>query len=125
MSKNLLFIIGTRPELIKIFPIINQLKKINYTNYKIVSTGQHKDLLESYWKVFDITPDYELEIINKGQSLTQLTSRAIIAIENLLNELNPTFIPDVIISQGDTTTVMASSMVAFYKQIKFAHVPAV
>jgi UDP-N-acetylglucosamine 2-epimerase (non-hydrolysing) len=124
MNKNLLFIIGTRPELIKIFPIINYLKTINYSNYKIVSTGQHKDLLESYWEVFDITPDYQLDIIKKGQNLTQLTSRAIIAIDNLIKEISGTFSPDIIISQGDTTTVMASSMVSFYNNIAFAHIEA-
>ncbi|NQX98880.1 MAG: UDP-N-acetylglucosamine 2-epimerase (non-hydrolyzing), partial [Flavobacteriales bacterium] len=80
MNKNLLFIIGTRPELIKVFPIINYLKKINYNNFKVVSTGQHKDLLESYWKIFNIEPDYELDIIKKGQNLTQLTAKAIVAI---------------------------------------------
>ena len=107
MNKNLLFIIGTRPELIKVFPIINYLKKINYNNFKVVSTGQHKDLLETYWKIFNIEPDYELDIIKKGQNLTQLTAKAIVAIDNLLLKLETTFKPDIIISQGDTTTVMA------------------
>ena len=87
MSKNLLFIIGTRPELIKVFPIINYLKSINYKNYKIVSTGQHKDLLKSYWDVFSIIPDYQLDIIKKGQNLTQLTAKAIIAIDQLLTDI--------------------------------------
>lgn len=124
MPKKLLFIIGTRPELIKIFPIINHLKNINYIDFKIISTGQHKDLLESYWKIFDIKPDYQLDIIKEGQNLTQLTSRAIIAIDQLLLEIESEFKPDIIISQGDTTTVMASSMVAFYNNIKFAHIEA-
>jgi len=124
MQKNLLFIIGTRPELIKVFPIINYLKKNNYTHFKIVSTGQHKDLLETYWKVFDIQPDYKLEIIKKGQNLSRLTAKAIVAIDNLIDKIKEEFIPDIILSQGDTTTVMASSMVAFYHQIKFAHIEA-
>ncbi|TXB63707.1 UDP-N-acetylglucosamine 2-epimerase (non-hydrolyzing) [Vicingus serpentipes] len=124
MSKNLLFIIGTRPELIKVFPIIQQLKKIGYPNYKIIATGQHKDLLTTYWKVFDITPDYELEIIKAGQNLTQLTSKAIVAIDDLLAKIKNEFSPDIIIAQGDTTTVMAAAMVAFYNQIKFAHIEA-
>ena len=124
MSKKLLFIIGTRPELIKVFPIIQQLKKIGNNNYKIISTGQHKDLLTTYWKVFDITPDYELEIIKAGQNLTQLTSKAIIAIDDLLIKIKTEFTPDIIIAQGDTTTVMAAAMIAFYNQIKFAHIEA-
>jgi UDP-N-acetylglucosamine 2-epimerase len=124
MNKNLLFIIGTRPELIKVFPLINYLKSINYKSYKVVSTGQHKDLLESYWTIFNIEPDYQLDIIKKGQNLTQLTAKAIVAIDNLLDELKNSFNPDIIISQGDTTTVMASSMVSFYQNIKFAHIEA-
>jgi UDP-N-acetylglucosamine 2-epimerase (non-hydrolysing) len=58
MSKKILFIIGTRPELIKVFPIINHLKNSGYRAFKVVSTGQHKELLEPYWEVFNITPDY-------------------------------------------------------------------
>jgi len=124
MSKKLLFIIGTRPELIKIFPIINYLKSINYTAYKIVSTGQHKDLLNSYWSVFNIQPDYQLNIIKEGQNLTQLTSKAILGIDKLLKEIHKEFTPDIILAQGDTTTVMAAAMVAFYNNIKFAHIEA-
>lgn len=124
MSKKLLFIIGTRPELIKVFPIINHLKTIGNTNYKVVSTGQHKDLLESYWKVFDINPDYQLDIIKEGQNLTQLTSRAIIAIDELIVTIKNEFNPDIILAQGDTTTVMSASMVAFYNNIEFAHIEA-
>lgn len=124
MNKKLLFIIGTRPELIKIFPVINYLKAIGYQNFKIVSTGQHKDLLESYWDIFNIQPDYKLDIIKEGQNLTQLTAKAIIAIDQLISDIKNNFNPDIIISQGDTTTVMASSMVAFYHNIKFAHIEA-
>lgn len=124
MQKNILFIIGTRPELIKMFPIINYLKSIDYSHFKIVATGQHKDLLESYWDVFNITPDYQLDIIKKGQNLTQLTAKAIVAIDQLLTDIENTFKPDIIIAQGDTTTVMASSMVSFYNNIEFAHIEA-
>ena len=124
MRKKLLFIIGTRPELIKMFPIINYLKTINYNDYRIVSTGQHKDLLEPYWNVFNLNPDYKLDIIKEGQNLTQLTSRAIIALDELINDKIENFKPDVILAQGDTTTVMAASMVAFYHKIEFGHVEA-
>jgi UDP-N-acetylglucosamine 2-epimerase (non-hydrolysing) len=124
MSKKILFIIGTRPELIKVFPIINHLKNSGYRAFKVVSTGQHKELLEPYWEVFNITPDYELGIIKKGQNLSSLTARAIVAIEELLTKIKNEFEPDVIVSQGDTTTVMASSIVAFYNNIKFAHIEA-
>ncbi len=124
LDKNILFIIGTRPELIKMFPIINYLKCAGNKSFRVVSTGQHKELLRPYWKVFNIKPDYELNIIKKGQSLSSLTARAIVAIDKLLLGLTNQFFPEVIVAQGDTTTVMASSMVAFYHNIKFAHVEA-
>ena len=60
MNNKILFIVGTRPELIKVFPIINYLKEKGNTNYRLVSTGQHKSLLVKYWTLFDIKPDYEL-----------------------------------------------------------------
>jgi UDP-N-acetylglucosamine 2-epimerase (non-hydrolysing) len=119
----LLFIIGTRPELIKLYPIIKKLKTENIS-FKILSTGQHKDLLKSYWKLFQIDPDYEMSIMNSNQSLSSLTARAIeavdIAITEILEKENISFI----IAQGDTTSVMVSSMVAFYRQIPFAHIEA-
>ena len=124
MSKKLLFIIGTRPELIKVFPIVRYLKSIGNNSFKVVSTGQHKELLQPYWKVFNMVPDYELNIIKKGQNLSSLTVRAISAIDGLISKNNFSFKPDVIIAQGDTTTVMAASIVSFYNNIKFAHIEA-
>ena len=124
MSKKILFIVGTRPELIKVFPIINCLKDKGNTNYRLVSTGQHKSLLKKYWTLFDIKPDYELEIIHEGQDLSSLTAKAILEINKLLIKIKNEFWPDIIVSQGDTTTVMASSLVAYYNEISFAHVEA-
>jgi len=123
-SKGLLFIIGTRPELIKLFPIIDELKKRGYENYRILSTGQHKSLLESYWKLFDIEVDYELNVLNKGQSIADLTARTIQQLNNFIKEIESDFKPEYIIGQGDTTTVMVASMVAFYNGIKYAHIEA-
>lgn len=124
MSKKILFIIGTRPELIKVFPIIDYLKKNSNNPFKVVSTGQHKELLEPYWEVFNVKPDFELNIIKKGQNLSSLTVRAIAAIDDFIDSIKEDFAPDVIVSQGDTTTVMASSLVAFYNNIEFAHIEA-
>lgn len=120
----LLFIIGTRPELIKIFPVVNELKKRGNTNFKILATGQHKSLLDQYWKLFDIKPDYELDVMTKGQTLAELTAKTILQINSLLKEIEPNFKPDYIIGQGDTTTVMVASMVAFYNKIRYVHIEA-
>ncbi|MDI1323219.1 MAG: UDP-N-acetylglucosamine 2-epimerase (non-hydrolyzing) [Algoriphagus sp.] len=115
------FIIGTRPELIKVAPIIWALKKTDIS-FDVVNTAQHKDLLEPYWKTFNIEPTHILDVMVSGQNLASLTSRAISQIQNYLD--NVSVKPTIILAQGDTTTVMASSMVSFYNDIKFAHIEA-
>ncbi|MBL7726089.1 MAG: UDP-N-acetylglucosamine 2-epimerase (non-hydrolyzing) [Dinghuibacter sp.] len=118
----ILFVIGTRPELIKVAPVVMELKRQGKTNYKIVNTGQHKELLHPYWKVFGIQPDYDLDVIVPNQHLSQLTARALMQLQQLLESLAQP--PRIILAQGDTTTVMAASMVAFYNKIGFAHLEA-
>lgn len=118
----ILFVIGTRPELIKVAPVVLELRKQGKTNYKIVNTGQHKELLHPYWKVFGIQPDYDLDVIVPNQHLSQLTARALMQLQQLLESLAQP--PRIILAQGDTTTVMAASMVAFYNKIQFAHLEA-
>lgn len=124
-SHKLLIVIGTRPELIKVAPVIMELKRRNIRDYKIVNTGQHKELLDPYWKIFDITPDYNLNIISPNQDLATLTSKALLSINNLIKDLDSKGKkPSYILAQGDTTTVMASSMAAFYNNITFFHLEA-
>ncbi|WP_298780260.1 non-hydrolyzing UDP-N-acetylglucosamine 2-epimerase [uncultured Polaribacter sp.] len=115
------FIIGTRPELIKVAPVILELKKHN-VDFDIVNTAQHKDLLDPYWDTFEIEPTLVLDVMVAGQSLSSLTERAINAIQSYIDtvEVKPT----IILAQGDTTTVMAASLVSFYNKIKFAHLEA-
>lgn len=122
---DIVFIIGTRPELIKIAPVVHALRREENFNFLIINTGQHRDLLKPYWKVFDIEPDYELDVFSEGQDLSSLTARSIIQINNLFTE----FVqrgekPRIVLAQGDTTTVMAAAMCAFYNKIKFAHLEA-
>lgn len=126
MNKHeILIIIGTRPELIKLAPVVLKLKEKGYHNYSIVNTGQHRELLEKYWKAFNFHPDYNLNIISPGQDLSILTAKAINTINELLVSLKfQDQIPKIIIAQGDTTTVMASSIVAFYHGIPFFHLEA-
>jgi len=125
MSK-VLIVFGTRPELIKLAPVILEFRKRNLQKkITVLNTGQHKDLLEKYLKIFDIHPDYTLDVMVPGQSLSELTARAIIELQYHLSSLknNGTY-PEYILAQGDTNTVIASAIVAFYNNIKFAHLEA-
>ncbi len=122
---DILLVIGTRPELIKVAPVVIKLKDNKNYNFKVVNTGQHKELLNKYWKAFNFEPDYNLDIITKGQDLSNLTIKAIGRFNDLINQLiEKNEKPSVILAQGDTTTVMATSMVAFYHGIKFFHLEA-
>lgn len=91
-------------------------------NYIIVNTAQHKDLLEPYWKIFNISPDYTLDVMYPNQNLSSLTSRALLQLQHFLDTLPAR--PAAFLAQGDTTTVMAASIVAFYNRIVFIHLEA-
>ena len=117
----LTFVIGTRPELIKLAPLIWEAKKKSL-DFDVVNTAQHKELIEPYWATFGISPTHILDLMVPNQSLSSLSARAIKQIQNYISEVPVR--PSVIIAQGDTTTVMAASMVSFYNQIDFAHVEA-
>lgn len=118
---NILIIIGTRPELIKLAPVVYELKKKKLT-FKIVNTAQHRDLLDPYWKLFNIKPDYNLDVMQPNQNLSSMTARLITQLQKLIEDIK--FTQGIILAQGDTTTVMVSSMIAFYNRLKFAHVEA-
>jgi UDP-N-acetylglucosamine 2-epimerase len=124
--KKLIAVIGTRPELIKTAPVIRQFSEMGLREKLIiVNTAQHKDLLDPFWGLFGIDYDYKLDLMVSGQNLSELTSRAIIQFQRLLdNLLNDDIVPVCILAQCDITTVMVSSMVAFYNQIKFLHLEA-
>ena len=114
-------VIGTRPELIKVAPIILKFRE-KKINFKIVNTAQHKDLLKPYWAVFGIKPDFELDVMESNQHLSMLTSKIFAQFQELLNLQKKK--PKIILAQGDTTTVMVASMVAFYNKIAFGHIEA-
>lgn len=119
----ILFVVGTRPELIKVAPIILELNKRGLRNqYSIVNSAQHKELLDPYWEIFDLKPDFVLDMMSPKSSLSELTSRALMQLQDFIDSLNEC--PRLLIAQGDTTTVMTSSMVAFYNNIKFIHLEA-
>ena len=115
-----LFVFGTRPEGIKMAPIIKEIQKRNKFECYTCVTGQHREMLDQVLEIFDIEPDYDLNIFKKGQSLTDVTTKTLEGLEKILDELKP----DILLVQGDTTTVFAAALAAFYKKIKIGHVEA-
>jgi UDP-N-acetylglucosamine 2-epimerase (non-hydrolysing) len=110
---------GTRPEAIKLAPVILELKKRN-VELSIISTGQHKELLEEVEEIFHFQPDHKLEIMKENQSLNEIITNILHTIDPLLKKLNP----DLVLVQGDTSTVMAISLACFNLNIRVAHLEA-
>jgi len=116
-----LFTFGTRPEAIKIAPILHACRRYaNQIEPIVCSTGQHKEMLQQVTDYFDIESDYDLELMRPNQTLTGLTARCLEGLDSILEQTKP----DCLVAQGDTTTVMAASIVAFYRRIPFVHVEA-
>ncbi|WP_347862192.1 UDP-N-acetylglucosamine 2-epimerase (non-hydrolyzing) [Salimicrobium sp. PL1-032A] len=114
-------IFGTRPEAIKMAPLVLELKKRPEQFEPIVTvTAQHREMLDQVLSIFDITPDHDLNIMKKQQSLAQVTTRALEGLDGVMKETNP----DVVLVHGDTTTTFAASLAAFYNQIPVGHVEA-
>jgi len=118
---NVLLCMGTRPEGIKLAPVVELFKKQSNTfNFKICSTGQHKEMLDQVFSFFNINPDYDLNLMTEDQPLLYLSSR----ILGRMNEVLYSASPDVILIQGDTTTAFLTAFSAFYRGIKVGHVEA-
>ncbi len=113
-------VFGTRPEAIKLAPVVLELKKYKDVSVSICVTGQHREMLDQVLAVFEIVPDVDLKLMRPNQTLTELTSRMIDALGRYLTEIKP----DVVVVQGDTTTVFCASLAAFYHKIPIAHVEA-
>jgi len=112
---------GTRPEGIKLAPVVELLKKQSNTfKFKICSTGQHKEMLDQVFSFFEVNPDYDLNLMTKDQSLGYLSSR----ILNKMNEVLDSTNPDLILIQGDTTTAFLTALSGFYRGVKVGHVEA-
>lgn len=113
-------VFGTRPEGIKMAPIIKEMEKREEIQSVICITAQHRDMLDQVLNIFKITPDYDLNIFEPGQSLTKITTRALEGLEQvIIKEM-----PDVLLVQGDTTTVFAGALAGFYQKVKVGHVEA-
>ena len=118
---NVLIIFGTRPEAIKMAPVVKTLhNNNNIFNVKVCVTAQHRDLLDQVLDIFQIRPDYDLNIMKSGQDLYDITSRVLLELRSVLVEAKP----DVVLVHGDTTTSMDASLAAFYAQIPVCHVDA-
>ena len=119
--KTVMLVFGTRPEAIKMAPLVKKFQKYT-SDFKTVVcvTGQHREMLDQVLKIFDIKPDYDLNIMKQGQDLYDITARVLLGMRDVLNEVKP----DVVLVHGDTTTSMAASLAAFYQQIAVGHVEA-
>lgn len=115
-----LVVFGTRPEAVKMAPIVKRLEKNSSIDYRVCVTAQHRQMLDQVLDIFNITPDYDLNIFKPGQSLTEITSRSIEGLEGVIKEYKP----DVLLVQGDTTTVFAGALAGFYHKVKIGHVEA-
>ena len=119
--KKILLVFGTRPEAIKMAPLVLEFKKYPLQFQTIVCvSGQHREMLDQVLNLFDIKPDYDLNIMQPNQDLYDITSRILIGMRDVLNQVNP----DIVFVHGDTTTSTASALAAFYQQIPLAHIEA-
>ncbi|MCH5243089.1 MAG: UDP-N-acetylglucosamine 2-epimerase, partial [Muribaculaceae bacterium] len=112
--KRIMLVFGTRPEAIKMAPLVKEFQKQPDNFETIVCvTGQHRQMLDQVLELFEIKPDYDLDIMKQGQDLYDITSRVLIGMRDVLKEVNP----DVVLVHGDTTTSTATALAAFYQQI--------
>ena len=119
--KKIMLVFGTRPEAIKMCPLVKEFQKYPEDFETIVCvTGQHRQMLDSVLSVFDVQPDYDLNIMQQGQDLYDVTSRVLLGMRDVLKEVHP----DVVLVHGDTTTSTAAALAAFYQQIPVGHVEA-
>ena len=116
-----MLIFGTRPEAIKMAPLVKEFEKYPDSFQTIVCvTGQHREMLDQVLKIFEIKPDYDLNIMKQGQDLYDVTARVLVGMRDVLKEVRP----DVVLVHGDTTTSTAAALAAFYQQIPVGHVEA-
>ncbi len=119
--KKIMLVFGTRPEAIKMAPLVKEFQKYPERFETIVCvTGQHREMLDQVLHIFEIVPDYDLNIMKQGQDLYDVTTRVLIGIRDVLKEAQP----DVVLVHGDTTTSTAAALAAFYQQIPVGHVEA-
>lgn len=115
-----LSVFGTRPEAIKMAPLVKVLKADSFFTAKVAVTAQHREMLDQVLELFEIMPDYDLDLMEPGQDLYDITTKVLLGLRDVLNE----FQPDIVLVHGDTATTFAASLAAFYQQIPVGHVEA-
>ncbi len=121
MTQKVLTVIGTRPEAIKMAPVVKELERYPGEIASVVcATAQHRELLDQVLNLFDIRPDYDLDVMLPGQTLSQLTANILMRLDDVIAREQP----DWVLVQGDTTTVMVASLVAYYHRVRIGHVEA-
>lgn len=118
--KKILIIFGTRPEAIKMAPLVKACQSEKTFELKVCVTAQHREMLDQVLELFEISPDYDLNIMKQGQDLYDVTASVLLGLKEVLYE----FKPDLVLVHGDTTTTFAAALAAFYQRIKVAHVEA-
>ena len=118
--KKIMLVFGTRPEAIKMCPLVNELKTRNSLETIVCVTGQHRQMLDQVLKTFNVVPDYDLSIMKQGQTLFDITTSILERIKKILEEIKP----DVVLVHGDTSTTFATALACFYLQIPVGHVEA-
>jgi UDP-N-acetylglucosamine 2-epimerase (non-hydrolysing) len=121
MKKKILSVFGTRPEAIKMAPLVKELEKNkDIIDSKVCVTAQHREMLDQVLEIFDIHPDYDLDIMKPNQDLYEITSRVLLKMRDVLDDYKP----DMVLVHGDTTTSTTAALAAFYKQIAVGHIEA-
>lgn len=119
-SKQVAAVVGTRPDAIKMAPVILALRDDARFRVRVIATGQHREMLDQVLQLFGIVPDVDLQVMTPHQTLTQITLRALEGLDRVLEQMRP----DVVLAQGDTTTTFVAALAAFYHKIPFGHVEA-
>ena len=115
-----MLVFGTRPEAIKMCPLVKELEQIPEILPIVCVTGQHREMLDQVLQAFEITPDFDLNIMEKSQTLSSVTSKVLMGLREVFQKNRP----DIVLVHGDTTTSFAAALAAFYDQIKVGHVEA-
>lgn len=120
MKIKVMTVFGTRPETIKMAPLVKELKSRSQIETIVCVTAQHRQMLDQVLHAFDIVPDYDLDIMKQGQTLSDITSRVLSGLEAVIKEVRP----DIVLVHGDTTTTFAGALAAYYQQVPIGHVEA-
>lgn len=120
MKKKVMCVFGTRPEAVKLAPVVHALKRSSKLEPVVVLTAQHREMLDQMLRWFEIEPDFDMDIMKHGQTLAELTSRVVSGVDQILKKVKP----DLLLVQGDTTTVMSAALAAHYQKVPVGHVEA-